>query len=74
LYDGRRFPSASPAGSIGTTAENLGAAAAGGNHEHTQMYPEFADKADEEGFGEIASAMRSIAIAEKQHKRGILPF
>ncbi len=31
------------------------------------MYPEFADKADEEGFGEIASAMRSIAIAEKRH-------
>jgi len=38
------------------------------------MYPEFADKADEECFDEIASAMRSIAIAEKQHKRGILPF
>jgi hypothetical protein len=33
------------------------------------MYPEFADKADEEGFDEIASAMRSIAIAEKQHEK-----
>ncbi len=39
------------------------------------MYPEFAKTADEEGFSEIAEAMRSIAVAEKQHEkryRGLL--
>jgi len=61
-----------PAGRIGTTAENLKAAAAGENHEYSQMYPEFADKADEEGFDEIASVMRSIAVAEKQHEKRYL--
>jgi rubrerythrin len=61
-----------PAGVIGTTAENLGAAAAGENHEYSQMYPEFADKADEEGFSEIADTMRSIAKAEKQHEKRYL--
>ena len=39
-----------PAGIIGTTAENLKAAAAGENHEHSSMYPEFAVIAREEGF------------------------
>lgn len=61
-----------PAGVIGETKENLRAAAAGENHEYTQMYPEFADIADEEGFGEIASVMRSIALAEKQHEKRYL--
>ncbi len=57
-----------PAGVIGDTKENLRAAAAGENHEYTQMYPEFARIADEEGFQEIASVMRAIAVAEKEHE------
>jgi len=58
-----------PAGVIGTTLENLMAAAAGENHEHTEMYPDFAKTAEEEGFGEIASVLRSVAVAEKQHEK-----
>jgi len=61
-----------PAGVIGSTAENLRASAAGENHEHTTMYPEFARIAEEEGFPEIAEVMRSIAVAEKQHERRYL--
>lgn len=61
-----------PAGVIGTTAENLKAAAAGENHEYSHMYPEFADKADLEGFSEIAETMRSIAKAEMQHEKRFL--
>jgi len=61
-----------PAGVIGTTAENLKAAAAGEKHEYSQMYPEFAAKADEEGFSEIAEAMRSIAKAEMAHEKRFL--
>ncbi len=57
-----------PAGVIGDTKENLRAAAAGENHEYTQMYPKFARIADEEGFQEIASVMRAIAVAEKEHE------
>ncbi len=57
-----------PAGVIGDTKDNLKAAAAGENHEYTQMYPEFARIADEEGFQEIASVMRAIAVAEKEHE------
>ena len=61
-----------PAGIIGKTVDNLKAAAAGENHEHTTMYPEFAKIADEEGFNEIASVFRSIAVAEKQHEKRYL--
>ncbi|MDO9514090.1 MAG: rubrerythrin family protein [Elusimicrobiota bacterium] len=61
-----------PSGVVGTTAENLKGSAAGENHEHTEMYPGFAKIADEEGFPEIAAAMRSIAIAEKQHEKRFL--
>ncbi|MEA3421450.1 MAG: rubrerythrin family protein [Acidobacteriota bacterium] len=61
-----------PAGVIGCTAENLKTSAAGENHEHTTMYPEFARIAEEEGFPEIAEVMRSIAVAEKQHERRYL--
>lgn len=61
-----------PAGIIGTTKENLKAAAAGENHEYTIMYPEFAKIADEEGFSEIACVMRAIAVAEKQHEKRYL--
>ena len=63
-----------PSGVVGSTAENLKASAAGENHEHTSMYPDFAEIADEEGFPEIAAAMRSIAVAEKQHEKRYLGF
>lgn len=61
-----------PAGVIGDTKDNLKAAAAGENYEHTSMYPEFARIADEEGFEEIAIVLRSIAVAEKQHEKRYL--
>ncbi len=57
-----------PAGVIGTTAENLKAAAMGENEEHTKLYPEAAAVADEEGFPEIAACFRNIADAEKYHE------
>lgn len=52
----------------GTTAENLKAAIAGENYEYTQMYPEFAQVAEEEGFKEIADRLRAIAKAEEHHE------
>ena len=58
-----------PAGVIGTTAENLAAAAAGENEEWVDLYPAFADIADEEGFKEIAVAFRMIAKVEAEHER-----
>jgi rubrerythrin len=58
-----------PAGVIGSTAENLKAAAAGENYEWTEMYPGFAKVAREEGFEDIANAFASIAVAEKQHEK-----
>ncbi len=61
-----------PAGIIGSTAENLKASAAGENYEHTQMYPEFAKTAREEGFDAIAVIFESIAVAEKQHEKRYL--
>lgn len=57
-----------PAGKIGTTLENLKAAAAGENEEWTEMYPEFAKVAREEGFEDIAKTFEKIAIAEKHHE------
>ncbi|MEE0948471.1 MAG: rubrerythrin family protein [Bacteroidales bacterium] len=61
-----------PAGVIGTTAENLKAAAAGENEEWTADYPHFADVAQEEGFPAIAAMYRNIAIAEKAHEERYL--
>lgn len=61
-----------PAGVIGTTAENLKAAAAGENEEWTTDYPHFADVAQEEGFPAIAAMYRNIAIAEKAHEERYL--
>ena len=63
-----------PAGVIGKTVDNLRESAAGENHEHMHMYPDFAKIADEEGFPEIAVVMRSIARAEKQHEKRFLGF
>ncbi|MGD9384279.1 MAG: rubrerythrin family protein [Desulfobacterales bacterium] len=58
-----------PAGVIGTTLENLKDAAAGEHYEQTEMYPEFAKTAREEGFDTIASVFEAIAVAEKQHEK-----
>lgn len=58
-----------PAGKIGSTRENLLAAAAGENYEHTEMYPGFAKVAREEGFDNIAKAFEAISVAEKQHEK-----
>ena len=58
-----------PAGKIGTTAENLKAAAEGENEEHTKLYPEFAEIAKEEGFNEVASAFKLIAKVESEHEK-----
>ena len=63
-----------PAGVIGSTADNLRAAAAGENEEWTKDYPHFADVAAEEGFPELAAMYRNIAIAEKGHEERYLAF
>ena len=61
-----------PAGVIGTTVENLKAAAAGENEEHTKLYPEAAKIAEEEGFPEIAFLFRKVAEVEKHHEQRYL--
>ncbi len=61
-----------PAGVIGTTAENLKAAAAGEHYEHSEMYPDFAKVARDEGFEAIAKVFEAIAVAEKQHEKRYL--
>ncbi|MBW2608943.1 MAG: rubrerythrin family protein [Deltaproteobacteria bacterium] len=58
-----------PAGVIGDTIDNLKEAAAGENYEYTEMYPDFAKTANEEGFNTIAAVFEAIAIAEKQHEK-----
>ena len=57
-----------PAGKIGTTLENLKASAEGENEEWTELYPEFARIAEEEGFKKVASAFKLIAKVEKAHE------
>lgn len=52
----------------GDTVENLKAAVAGENYEHSQMYPEFAEVAEKEGLPEIAQRLRAIAKAEEHHE------
>ena len=61
-----------PAGVIGTTMENLKAAAAGEHEEWSLDYPKFADIADEEGFPAIAAMYRMISVAEKGHEERYL--
>ncbi|MBT6341711.1 MAG: rubrerythrin family protein [Desulfobacula sp.] len=58
-----------PAGMISTTLENLKAAAAGEKFEWTQMYPDFAATARQEGFDDIAIVFEMISVAEKQHEK-----
>ncbi len=61
-----------PAGIIGTTAENLKAAAEGENEEWTDLYPAFAEIAKEEGFPKVASAFKMIAKVEAEHEKRYL--
>jgi len=61
-----------PAGVVGTTVENLKAAAGGENEEHTVLYPEAARIAEEEGFVEIAALFRNVAKVEKHHEERYL--
>jgi len=53
---------------IGSTEENLVAAAAGENEEWTKMYAEMAKTAEEEGFAEIAEKFRGVGAVEKAHE------
>ncbi|MHA1770340.1 MAG: rubrerythrin [Candidatus Thorarchaeota archaeon] len=57
-----------PTGPMGSTLENLRAAAEGERYEHEEMYPGFAKIAEEEGFKKIAVIFRSVAVAEQWHK------
>lgn len=57
-----------PAGVIGTTAQNLKAAAEGENEEWTELYPEFAKVAREEGFEQIAITFERVAEVEAMHE------
>ena len=58
-----------PAGKLGTTAENLLAAAEGENEEWSELYPTFAETADKEGFPEIAAAFRLVSKVEVEHEK-----
>jgi rubrerythrin len=61
-----------PAGKIGTTAENLKAAAMGENEEWTKLYPAFAETAMKEGYAGIATAFKMIAKVEAEHEKRYL--
>ena len=58
-----------PAGVVGSTLDNLKAAAAGEHAEHTEIYPGFSQVAKEEGFDAIAMVWMMISVAEKQHEK-----
>lgn len=58
-----------PAGVLGSTADNLEAAAGGEHEEWTELYPGFAAVAREEGFEEVAKTFDAVSVAEKQHER-----
>lgn len=55
-------------GELGTTAQNLLAAAQGENYEWTEMYAEFAKVAEEEGFTKLAYQFKEVAKIEKAHE------
>ena len=59
-------------GELGTTAENLKAAAEGENFEWTDMYEGFAKTAEEEGFTRLAFQFRAVAKIEKAHEERYL--
>ncbi|UCE28878.1 MAG: rubrerythrin family protein [Candidatus Bathyarchaeota archaeon] len=58
-----------PAGVIGSTRENLKEAAEGEKLEWGTLYPGFAKVADEEGFKEVSTTFRNVAIVESYHER-----
>ncbi len=58
-----------PAGVVGSTLENLKASACGENEEWSELYPEFARIAREEGFEQVAVLWENVSIAEKQHEK-----
>lgn len=66
------FTGTFPAGVIGTTMENLKAAAAGEHGEWAIDYPKFADIAEQEGFPAVATMYRNVSIAEKGHEERYL--
>ncbi len=55
-------------GGVGTTEENLAAAAGGENEEWTDMYPRMAEEARAEGFDRIAKLFEMVAAVEKEHE------
>jgi len=57
---------------LGSTLQNLKAAAAGENEEHTKLYPAFADVADAEGFKDVAALFRMVAKVEVEHEMRFL--
>jgi rubrerythrin len=61
-----------PAGVVGTTVENLKAAAAGEHHEWTSIYQDFAKVAEQEGYPEVAVIFRNIAKVEAHHEKRYL--
>lgn len=66
------FEATYPAGKIGTTPENLLAAAMGEKEEWDILYPTFAQTAEDEGFLEVAEAFRKVARVEVEHERRYL--
>jgi len=58
-----------PAGVVGSTADNLRAAADGELYEWSSMYPDFAKIAHEEGFTAVAAIFNALVVAEKNHER-----
>ena len=60
------------AAGIGSTTENLAAAAAGEHEEWTDMYQRMAEEADAEGFHEIAEKFRQVAKVEAEHEQRYL--
>lgn len=61
-----------PAGIVGTTLDNLKAAAMGENEEYTELYPHFAEVAEKEGFKAVAASYKLIASVEKEHEKRYL--
>ncbi len=61
-----------PAGTVSGTADNLLHAAQGEKEEWSELYPEFARIAEEEGFKRIATTFKLIAAAEKNHEERYL--
>lgn len=76
FLEGRRveITASFPAAKIGTTLENLQAAAAGEHEEYSELYPTFAKVARAEGFEEIAKLFEAVSIAERHHEQRFLQF